>query len=814
MGVNKVVLGDNTLIDISDSDVTPETLAEGSTAYNKSGEKITGTMISGVDNWYDLKYRPFWSKSTDLCKLNNGYLDLDWLPAKSHRGSNVISQQIEFNNPSKHGNGIRVRDLDNLDLSNIEKVCIIFDGLEYVCTISESPYTNSSTGTKGVYKRLIPEGCESSNNYISNSVFYVLIMVPEQGVPEAYVYSSSGKHTIEITDYVEGVAPKLPVEYLPDEVPHIDAEGNIHKLSSKCLDLDWIPKADKILTVIFEEQELELNTNRNHRFKEIPFELVDGETYVVNFNGESYNLKAHILVFIENGVSYYFTYLGNGSYFSSDLGLSIDFQDTGEPFLYFHFCDANGVGVMDELFSPTLFCEKSMFGISDSVIFSVTHVEYVNVKLPVEYLPDNVPYAIGGSIEILPETEAVYTEDDGFAITDAINGVEVGGTYTLTYNGVEYECTAQAYDIGLEDALILLGDASVVNGDGIYFESTGEPFAMMIVPPDYVPSLGAGANIIPIDGATSVKISIVGNNEVIHKVDPRCLPEGVPYIEGSFVEILPETPVTLDESDGMALLPSFPLLKADETYIINYNGVPYNCVCFDASTLGTPSGSFFIGNAAPLGLPDTGEPFLIVNETGVESESIILGDSVGTTITISISQGSEVIHKLDNKFLNLEWLPIKINKEVETPLAAEKTVTSETTVPTETKGGFPDLTQEGVSVGDKLVVYWDGARYPVEVVSYGGENLFAGNLSMILDTLPNTGEPFLLNFVGSRTNVTCNDTTGHVASIYSYKCEEEYNKIPAEFLPEGVGGSSVDLSNYVTRKELEELIGGIENGSY
>lgn len=44
MGVNKVVYGSVAVIDISDSTVTADTLAKGITAYDKAGEKITGTM--------------------------------------------------------------------------------------------------------------------------------------------------------------------------------------------------------------------------------------------------------------------------------------------------------------------------------------------------------------------------------------------------------------------------------------------------------------------------------------------------------------------------------------------------------------------------------------------------------------------------------------------------------------------------------------------------------------------------------------------------------------------------------------------------
>lgn len=44
MAVNKVVFGTTSIIDISDSTVTADKLSKGETAYDKTGEKITGTM--------------------------------------------------------------------------------------------------------------------------------------------------------------------------------------------------------------------------------------------------------------------------------------------------------------------------------------------------------------------------------------------------------------------------------------------------------------------------------------------------------------------------------------------------------------------------------------------------------------------------------------------------------------------------------------------------------------------------------------------------------------------------------------------------
>lgn len=48
MAVNKVVYGTTTIIDISDSTVTPETLLLDTVAYNAKGERIVGTQTNAT----------------------------------------------------------------------------------------------------------------------------------------------------------------------------------------------------------------------------------------------------------------------------------------------------------------------------------------------------------------------------------------------------------------------------------------------------------------------------------------------------------------------------------------------------------------------------------------------------------------------------------------------------------------------------------------------------------------------------------------------------------------------------------------------
>ena len=47
MGISKVVYGGDTLIDLTGDSVTPETLAQGVTAHDASGQLIVGTMTGG-----------------------------------------------------------------------------------------------------------------------------------------------------------------------------------------------------------------------------------------------------------------------------------------------------------------------------------------------------------------------------------------------------------------------------------------------------------------------------------------------------------------------------------------------------------------------------------------------------------------------------------------------------------------------------------------------------------------------------------------------------------------------------------------------
>lgn len=117
--------------------------------------------------------------------------------------------------------------------------------------------------------------------------------------------------------------------------------------------------------------------------------------------------------------------------------------------------------------------------------------------------------------DFFPETELTGIEDDGFMYPNAVEGIEIGKTYTVTYNGVEYECVAESFESdGV--SVIVLG-----NGSMLGLTETSDPFIINIVPPEYIASMGAGLVAMPLDGSTSVTLSISGDGAICHPIETK-----------------------------------------------------------------------------------------------------------------------------------------------------------------------------------------------------------------------------------------------------------------------------------------------------
>ena len=98
MAVNKVVLGEDTLIDLTGDTVSADKLAKGTTAHNMAGESIIGTMEAGGGKEYTF---------TDGLTETDGTVSLDLFSKglKPYNNSVGIGSFKQANNPTFKNTG-------------------------------------------------------------------------------------------------------------------------------------------------------------------------------------------------------------------------------------------------------------------------------------------------------------------------------------------------------------------------------------------------------------------------------------------------------------------------------------------------------------------------------------------------------------------------------------------------------------------------------------------------------------------------------------------------------------------------------------
>lgn len=407
----------------------------------------------------------------------------------------------------------------------------------------------------------------------------------------------------------------------------------------------------------------------------------------------------------------------------------------------------------------------------------------LSAPMPTKFLPDGVPYVEEGIVE-LPVTGQWYEEtdedgnvsDSGYFVTAPI-GLQVGSTYTVNWNGTDYEVTGQDASTIPDNGIpgVVLGNLAAMGGD-----DTGEPFLMMEVPADIAAEMGAYGMITSFDLSINIPFAIYGEGGTIQKIDPRCLPTGVPYIEESddfTATLLPETEAVLvDASEGIWGIEAVPLLKIGETYLVNYNGTEYTCVAQDASAPADEAGSVGLGELSNLGGFGNGEPFVFFTRPSL-GVSYLLNNSSSTVPTVSIYGKGVKVHKLDNRCLDLAWLPTVEKTDVE--VQGETTFTKSMT--------NMEFQYDEFLVGAEVAVVFDGVRYECTVVKEGTTGaLVIGNLSILSAELgSDTGEPFCIYSPGTNGYyvLVFADENEHTVAVYAV--DAQYNVIPDGFLGEG-----------------------------
>lgn len=237
------------------------------------------------------------------------------------------------------------------------------------------------------------------------------------------------------------------------------------------------------------------------------------------------------------------------------------------------------------------------------------------------------------------------------------------------------------------------------------------------------------------------------------------------YSEVGLTELLPEMTVAF-ESAEMPLLAVVPL-EVGQAYTVKWNGTEYPCTAQSMDMEGIPCavlGDF----GAMTGGDSTGEPFVLLAipeeyAAGVGIAGMVMALDGSASATFSILYEGEVVHPLDNKFLDLAWLP-----------TTEKGSTlMEETLLEFSAEGVASATLAAVPTGESpLIIFFDGKRYLCEPTTQDGGLIF-GNGSLFQLIIAESNLMYFKASAGLHT-VAVYDPSG-AGTIY--------NKMPEGFLP-------------------------------
>lgn len=573
----------------------------------------------------------------------------------------------------------------------------------------------------------------------------------------------------------------------------------------------------------------------------ISYDLVKDYTAVtVVFDGTTYVCP---IIFVENITDY-----GDESFFF--IG-NYDNRAPEYPFSFFGY-----IGKDFALVSPY-----------SGHTYSVTTNEYVH-KLDDKYLPATGS-AASASDWNASEGEAGHIknrthwiEGDNALLfdgdTDSGGNIEdppintymsAGKTYELEWDGVVYKDTARyLYEVlGIEPysdytlpdgGILRVTSYDIVWGDLSYYFG-GDPTM-----PVSIDSTDKDMRLYNMGGIDGVRHIAIYGVEVVHKLDPKF------YERLAWVESAGADPYFDNNFSGHEVL-ELELIPYYKTYLVKVSDyVPTEEKCIGAEivfdVMGTNIGGIVPQNgvvdvSATYGIPG----FMVFTEESLKDNTpfVAVVKQAGTVMETNVSAGTyylstgegafytsyfsaldvgEVVHKIDNKFIDAEWMATRsINKSVSIIEEAEREFFSTTT-----ENGIPVATNihtnwTEIKLGSTYVVVWDDKEYQCKAMKgndtwyYLGYNHLASG--------GNTGEPFSIVFSAPHIDpldrmiiIVSNNPNQSTHKVGIYEAEEVVNKLPEEFLPampvvvsmKSMDESTETITMSHTGEEVRDLVWG------
>ena len=134
--------------------------------------------------------------------------------------------------------------------------------------------------------------------------------------------------------------------------------------------------------------------------------------------------------------------------------------------------------------------------------------------LTFDYMPEGYPTKSVQTTTLMEEQQVAFTLSNGLYMAQITNAFEivVGQTYTVNWDGTEYECVGV-----VSQSMLVLGNLSIAGGGS----ETGEPFIYV-----YNTKQAYGM-FVTLDTAASHTISVKTTEEIITPIDEKYLPENL-----------------------------------------------------------------------------------------------------------------------------------------------------------------------------------------------------------------------------------------------------------------------------------------------
>ena len=322
--------------------------------------------------------------------------------------------------------------------------------------------------------------------------------------PGLYMFETDGTRTATSKRFTCGNHVKpLDDEYIPenvmrkDELPDMPTDDHINSLIDDKLD-----NFGKV--TIFSATGL---STKGASYLRDPWavELAANKKYTVIYNGKTYAYDS-VIADAATGM----LLIGNGAaYDMPDLNADAPFAITAV---------SNAIGAQMGMYGYVQVYDGSETADITILEAAAGYYYYDGSKATLVTIKELREMIFSAGTTILAETTLEVYPDEGmaFIMTPLSCEPEVGGTYTVTYNGTPYDCTAFSF---AEDGIdgVMIGNTDIM---GVPGGNPDAPFAMLLIPGG-IDEAGDGilmyGMVIDMTGATEVTMSIVEAGGVVEE---------------------------------------------------------------------------------------------------------------------------------------------------------------------------------------------------------------------------------------------------------------------------------------------------------